>query len=149
MLDIGFQELLLVGVIALLVVGPQRLPGLARTAGLYLHKLRRCVGDVRADVERELHADGLRRSLRETTQVDDLYDVVKDARSSLDEVRGTLNEARDVLRQDPSAGSAVRRDAPAAPAVAAVETSPPAISTEAGRMSDGQGTERAGGSSGP
>lgn len=146
MLDIGFQELLLVGVIALLVVGPQRLPGLARTAGLYLNKLRRFVGDVRADVERELHADELRRSLRETTQVDDLYDVVKDARSSLDEVRGTLNEARSALREDPSAGSAERRETPPAPAGGTA--SPAAGGEAAGHMPDAQGTERAGGSSG-
>ncbi|HQC72842.1 MAG TPA: Sec-independent protein translocase protein TatB, partial [Candidatus Competibacteraceae bacterium] len=52
MFEIGFWELVLVGVVALLVVGPEKLPGLARTAGLWLGRARRMIAEVKADVDR-------------------------------------------------------------------------------------------------
>jgi sec-independent protein translocase protein TatB len=61
MFEIGFWELALVGVVALIVVGPERLPGLARTAGLWLGKARRMIADVKAEVDRELQLEELKR----------------------------------------------------------------------------------------
>jgi sec-independent protein translocase protein TatB len=63
--DIGFSELLLVGIIALLVLGPERLPQAARTAGLWAGRLRATVQRFTADVDRELKAEELRQTLRE------------------------------------------------------------------------------------
>ena len=65
MFDIGFSELLLVGIIALLVLGPERLPQAARTAGLWVGRLRATVQRFTADVDRELKAEELRQTLRE------------------------------------------------------------------------------------
>ena len=53
MFDVGFQELTLIGVIALIVVGPERLPKMARTLGLWMGKIRYYVGQVKSDIERE------------------------------------------------------------------------------------------------
>jgi sec-independent protein translocase protein TatB len=53
MFDIGFSELMLVGVVALIVLGPERLPKVARTAGQWLGKAQRYVNDVKADIARE------------------------------------------------------------------------------------------------
>ncbi len=78
MFEIGFQELFLLGVIALLVVGPERLPALARTVGLWVGKAQRLVSQVRADVERELHAEELRRTMREDAGVDAIAEVRKE-----------------------------------------------------------------------
>lgn len=61
MLDIGFSELVLIGVVALVVIGPERLPRVARTAGLLFGRLQRYVNDVKADINREIHADELRK----------------------------------------------------------------------------------------
>ncbi|HAZ60966.1 MAG TPA: twin-arginine translocase subunit TatB [Gammaproteobacteria bacterium] len=62
MFDVGASELLVIAVTALLVVGPDRLPRVARTAGLYLGRARRAVYQLRLDVERELDAEDLARA---------------------------------------------------------------------------------------
>lgn len=63
MFDIGFAELLLVAVISLVVLGPERLPGAMRTCGLWVGRIRRTVRDIRTDIEREVGADEIRRQL--------------------------------------------------------------------------------------
>ena len=57
MFDVGFLELLVVGVVALLVIGPERLPKLARTAGMWVGRGRRFVSSVKADIEQELKTE--------------------------------------------------------------------------------------------
>ena len=63
MFDIGFPELLLVGLVALLVFGPDRLPGAARMAGLWVGRLKRSFNAIKQEVEREIGADEIRRQL--------------------------------------------------------------------------------------
>ncbi|CAD5105772.1 Sec-independent protein translocase protein TatB [Zestomonas carbonaria] len=63
MFGIGFSELLLVGLVALLVLGPERLPGAARTAGLWIGRLKRSFNAIKQEVEREIGADEIRRQL--------------------------------------------------------------------------------------
>ena len=63
MFEIGFSELLLVGLVALLVFGPERLPGAARTAGLWIGRLKRSFNAIKSEVEREIGADEIRRQL--------------------------------------------------------------------------------------
>jgi len=64
MFDVSFWELLIIGVIALVVVGPERLPGLMRTVGLWVGKARASFQSIRDEVEREVHAEGLRDTRR-------------------------------------------------------------------------------------
>lgn len=63
MFDIGFTELLLVGLVALVVLGPERLPGAVRTTGLWIGRLKRSFANIKAEVEREIGADEIRRQL--------------------------------------------------------------------------------------
>lgn len=63
MFGISFSELLLVGLIALLVLGPERLPGAARTAGLWIGRIKRSFNSIKEEVEREIGADEIRRQL--------------------------------------------------------------------------------------
>lgn len=63
MFDIGFTELLLVGIVALVVLGPDRLPGAVRTAGLWIGRIKRSFSAIKADIEREIGADEIRRQL--------------------------------------------------------------------------------------
>lgn len=63
MFDIGFSELLLVGLVALLVLGPERLPVAARMAGLWIGRLKRSFNSIKSEVEREIGADEIRRQL--------------------------------------------------------------------------------------
>jgi sec-independent protein translocase protein TatB len=63
MFDVGFTELLLVALVALVVLGPERLPGAARTAGLWIGRLKRSFAAIKSEVEREIGADEIRRQL--------------------------------------------------------------------------------------
>jgi len=88
MFDIGFMELLLVGVVALVVVGPERLPGLARTAGAWLGRARAFVGTVKSDIDRELKAEELKRILEEQARMaNPLEQIIEDTKSPLKQVK--------------------------------------------------------------
>lgn len=66
MFDIGMGELGLIAVVGLLVLGPERLPRVARTAGILLRKARSSWQSVRADIERELETEELKRSIQKS-----------------------------------------------------------------------------------
>ena len=87
MFDVGFFELLLVGLVALLVFGPERLPSLARTAGLWIGRARRFLGTVKADIEQELKAEELKRIIREQQLNNPLLDLIEDTEKSLSDLR--------------------------------------------------------------
>jgi sec-independent protein translocase protein TatB len=67
MFDIGFSELLVIGVVALVVIGPERLPRVARTLGHLAGRLQRYVADVKSDINREIELDELRK-MRDSMQ---------------------------------------------------------------------------------
>jgi len=78
MFDIGFWELLLIGVVALLVVGPERLPKLARTAGLWIGRGRRMLSSVKAEIDRELKAEELKQILEKQVRSNPLETILDD-----------------------------------------------------------------------
>ena len=67
MFDVGFSELMVIAVVALVVIGPERLPKVARTAGLLLGRLQRYVGDVKSDINREIQLDELKQLQKQMT----------------------------------------------------------------------------------
>lgn len=69
MFEVGFSELVLIGIVALLVIGPERLPGIARTAGLWLGRMRSMVSSVKHDIDRELRTQELERILRDQVRL--------------------------------------------------------------------------------
>lgn len=68
MFDIGFSELIVIGIVALLVLGPERLPKVARTTGHLLGRLQRYVSDVKSDINREMQLDELKKLQEEARQ---------------------------------------------------------------------------------
>ena len=66
MFDVGFSELVLVGIVALLVIGPERLPETVRTATLWLNRIRRGFNEIKQEIQQELHNDEVMRELRKT-----------------------------------------------------------------------------------
>lgn len=66
MFDIGFAELIIIGVVALLVIGPERLPEAVRTGSAWLNRLRRGFNDIKQEVQQELHNDAVLKDLRES-----------------------------------------------------------------------------------
>ena len=67
MFDVGFAEMLLVGIVGLIVVGPDHLPGAVRTMLAWLNRLRRSFDKVRVEIRRELHNDETMRQLKKDT----------------------------------------------------------------------------------
>ena len=102
MFDIGFSELVVLGVIGVVVIGPQRLPEVVRTAVITVRKIRRAVSDVRADIERELDLDDMRKILHEADMKahinqlnQDIMDLDKGARALGDDIKTDLEHAYD------------------------------------------------------
>ena len=89
MFDIGFWELVVIGVIGIVVIGPERLPEVVRSALIFIRKIRRAFSDVRADIERELDLDDMRKILHEA----DMREHIKKLN---DGVMNLDKEARDL-----------------------------------------------------
>jgi sec-independent protein translocase protein TatB len=88
MFDIGFAELIIIGVVGLLVIGPERLPGTIRTASLWLNRIKRGFNDIKQEVQQELHNDSVMQELRKTgeqlkQQTEGIGQDIQDATESL------------------------------------------------------------------
>ncbi len=94
MFDIGFGELLLVAVVALVVLGPERLPKAARFVGLWVRRARAQWYSVKSELERELQAEELRRSLEETQA------QLRQAHAALRAEAEGVREGLDTMRHD-------------------------------------------------
>src|SRR5688500_16626777 len=97
MFDIGFSELVVLALVALLVSGPERLPAVPRTVGALLGRSQRYVNDVKSEVRREMELDDLKKFQSQLTeQVHEVEQSIhKGLRSAEDVARGTLSEVAD------------------------------------------------------
>ena len=113
MFDLGFSELVVIALVALIVLGPERLPKAARFAGLWIRRGRAQWYSVRSELERELAADELKRSLDDARQaVQSTEDSMRTAGQDLRRELGTIEDSvRDTARD---AGEALK--APETPA---------------------------------
>ncbi len=93
MFDVGFLELLLIGVVALLVVGPERLPKVARTVGMWLGRGRRFISSVKEDIDREIKADELREILEKQKQGNPLHEIVEDTKKDFVQFKADTESA--------------------------------------------------------
>ncbi|BAO43652.1 Sec-independent protein translocase protein TatB [Thiolapillus brandeum] len=110
MFDIGFFELLLIAVVALLVIGPERLPTVARTAGMWIGRGRRMLMSVKADIEKELKAEELKRVLEEQARSTGMHEILDDTRSALNDVRQeteSVAKSAEKVAQDETSGEPV------------------------------------------
>ena len=92
MFDFGFWEMLMVVVVALIVVGPERLPGLARTAGFWVGKAKRMVNDVKSEIDRELAADELKKTLDKQNLMSDVYEVIEETKQTGKEIKQEIEQ---------------------------------------------------------
>ncbi len=98
MFDVGFSELLVIAVVALLVLGPERLPKAARFAGLWVRRARAQWNSVKAEFERDIADDELKRTLRETQA--SLRDAHASLRDAGNQMQREFHDAREALRGD-------------------------------------------------
>ena len=82
MFDIGFPELLLTAIVGLLVIGPERLPEALRTLGLWVGRLRRSFLSVKADIEKEIGMDEVRRQLHSEAVMEEMKRIERDVKSA-------------------------------------------------------------------
>jgi len=87
MFDIGFWEMGLIGVVALIVIGPERLPKVAATVGFWVGKLRAQAFNIRAEIEKEINADELREALhRQEEEMRNLHIMMQESREKADQL---------------------------------------------------------------
>ncbi|MBV6305462.1 Sec-independent protein translocase protein TatB [Candidimonas humi] len=91
MFDVSFSELMLIGIVALVVIGPQRLPTVARTIGHLVGRAQRYVNDVKSDIQREMDLDELRNLKGQ------MEDAARTVQASLEETSQELQQAKDSL----------------------------------------------------
>lgn len=100
MFDIAFSELLIIGIVALIVIGPERLPKVARTAGQWLGKLNRYVAQVKQDIDRDIKLEELRKLQQEMKETAQRYEILAD------ETRREIEQEADHVKRVVAAMSA-------------------------------------------
>ena len=134
MFDIGFAELLLIGVVGLLVVGPEQLPAAVRTVLAWVNRFRRSFDQIRSEVRRELHNDEIMQKLKAESQ--QLEQQVRETTQSVEqEIQALSNEASDSLQ----GGSNTTTSLPPTPQTSSSAT--PSTATSAAEA-DESGTDK-------
>lgn len=100
MFDIGFWELSIIGVVALIVVGPERLPAVAKTVGLWLGKMKRVVGDMKSEIDKELKADELKKVLKEQADSAGIHEILEEGKSALEDVNNEIGESENKIQAE-------------------------------------------------
>ena len=125
MFDIGFTELMVIGVVALIVIGPERLPRVARTAGALLGRLQRYVADVKADINREVELDELRKMKDSVQQAASEFEssMNEDLRKAESDLNRSVAEAAGDAAPEEAASASSTLSTPSTPTP---EAEPPA-----------------------
>ena len=124
MFDIGFSEIVVIGVVALIVIGPERLPKTARTLGHLFGRLQRYVNEVKADINREMELDELRKLQREVQGAAQEFEQTVKSTAS-DVATGVRNVERDLNEAAAQAQPGAAHDTPPAATPASADAAPP------------------------
>jgi len=129
MFDIGFSELLVIGVVALIVIGPERLPRVARTIGHLMGRMQRYVADVKADIDREVELEELRK-MRDSVQ-QAATSIESSVQSELTKAETDLNQAAQSAAgaEGTSTSSADAQVSPAQQSAPAIEEKKEAVAS--------------------
>jgi len=124
--SLSFPELAMIALVALLVLGPERLPGAARTAGALLRKARNSWNAVKADIERELATEEIRRSLKDVEQTGKQFasEVDSGLRQVSGEIAANAAEARKALQPEQAAAEHVVAEPASQPEALPAERTP-------------------------
>jgi len=127
MFDLSFWEILVIGIIAVIVVGPERLPGMAYTAGKWITKVKRFVANAKAEVESEFNTAELRKLMSaQEEEMQKLRKLVEDTRHDVEQSQQALTQAVDDAAHAVHEAAAPQDKVP--PTTPAVESAPPSLS---------------------
>lgn len=117
--DIGFPELLMIAVVGLLVIGPERLPEALRTMGLWLGRLRRSFTAVKAEIEKEIGMDDIKRQLHNEAVMEEMQRIEQEVQNSIHEgVEGTNRATAETNNADSEEQDSQLEAADTAPEIA-------------------------------
>lgn len=119
MFNIHSTELLLIAIVALIVIGPEKLPQTIRTASLWIGRFRRSFYRVKADIERELNTDEIRRQLHNESVLEDIEKTKNQIRNTADETKKSVENLVNSDDFDPGASTETLRQQADAEAAAA------------------------------
>jgi sec-independent protein translocase protein TatB len=107
MFDVGFSEMLVIGIVALVVIGPERLPRVARTLGVLFGRMQRYVSQVKADINREMEAADLGKVKSEFENAarsfkSDIESQAADAEREIREVQASIDKELATAAKDPA-----------------------------------------------
>ncbi len=94
MFDVGFWEFALIGVITLIVVGPERMPAIARKAGLYAGKVKRFVAKVQDDINEEINTDDLKEQLDIMDKESNIVEIFDETKEALSDIKNNSNQKK-------------------------------------------------------
>lgn len=90
MFEIGFSELVMVGLVSLLVIGPERLPAVARIAGFWIGKARNIAASVKEEIKQELHAEELRQIFKEQAELQEFHAALNETTDAVSAIKASL-----------------------------------------------------------
>ena len=94
MFDVGFWEFALIGVIALIIVGPERMPGIARTAGKYAGKAKRFIAKIQDDVGEELEVDKLKEQLNAMDKDANIVEIFDETKQTISDIKTDVDKTK-------------------------------------------------------
>ncbi len=124
MFDIGFWELAMIGVVALVVIGPERLPAVARGVGRWFGKIRYFMASVKADIDKEIRADELRRILDEQAKKSGLHEIIEQTSDIANEAERAVRESQVALTRQAQQDALGGHGAPSPAAPTPAEDTP-------------------------
>lgn len=141
MFDVSLTELMVIGVVALIVIGPERLPKVARTVGHLLGRAQRYVNDVKSDIQREIELDELRKFKSEMeTAAQDVHQSLNDTHNALQEpvqqFRAELDEVAREASGKPALTAGAETTAPADPHAAPAASADPLMTPHAAQPAE-------------
>ena len=96
MFDFGYWEIVVIFVITLIVVGPEKMPALARKAGLYVGKFKKFVSKIQNDINNEIKSEELKEQLSIKDEESSLSQTLEEAKSSVDEIKKEATKISDL-----------------------------------------------------
>ena len=128
MFDIGFSEIVVCAVVALVVIGPERMPEAVRTIGLWIGRVKRSLRETRSEIERQIGVDDIRRQLHNEEVMQALEDARRDMDKILSETQHTIEAAQHDYKSEPDLPYHSHMDEK--PAEPATELPAPAVAAE-------------------